>query len=100
MQGQTGDEHLLVEPQGLLRKHGELLVRDAVEIDTRKVVADINQPLTNPLVVTYRPGVNQFTSRLWRVVIISESCDIRPKRNNDSLSTSSLSPSMKQSRAS
>ena len=45
-------------------KHGELLVRDAVEMDTRKVVADIDQPLTNPLVVTYRPGVYQFTSRL------------------------------------
>ena len=64
LQGQTGDEHLLVKPQRLLGKHGELLVRDAVEMDTREVVADIDQPLTNPLVVTYRPGVYQFTSRL------------------------------------
>ena len=64
LQGQTGDEHLLVKPQRLLGKHGELLVRNAVEMDTRKVVADIDQPLTNPLVVTYSPGLYQFTSRL------------------------------------
>ena len=64
MQGKTGNKHLLVKPQCLFRKHGELLVRNAVEMDTRKVVADIDQPLTNPLVVTYRPGVDQFTSRL------------------------------------
>ena len=60
MQGQTGDEHLLVQPQRLLGKHGKLFVRDAVEMNTREV----DQPLTNPLVVTYCPGVYQFTSRL------------------------------------
>lgn len=59
-----GDEHLPVQLQRLLGKHGELLVRNAVEMDTRKVMADIDQSLTNPLVVTYRPGVYQFTSRL------------------------------------
>jgi hypothetical protein len=64
LQGQTGDEHLLVQPQRLLGKHGKLFVRDAVEMNTREVVADIDQPLTNPLVVTYCPGVYQFTSRL------------------------------------
>jgi hypothetical protein len=47
--------------RGLKRK---LFVRDAVEMNTREVVADIDQPLTNPLVVTYCPGVYQFTSRL------------------------------------
>ncbi|WP_289118479.1 hypothetical protein [uncultured Parabacteroides sp.] len=53
-----------MQPQRLLGKHGKLFVRDAVEMNTREVVADIDQPLTNPLVVTYCPGVYQFTSRL------------------------------------
>ncbi len=64
LHGKSGDEELLVEPECLFRQRGELLVRDGIEVHTREVVADIDQPLTKPLVVAYRPGVDQFTSRL------------------------------------
>lgn len=52
------------------------------------------------LLIGYAPSVYKYTSVFCRVVISSESCPIRPKRNIESLSTSSRSPSIKQSLAS
>lgn len=40
-QGQTRDQYLLMKPQGLLGEHGELLVRDGIQIDAGKVLTDV-----------------------------------------------------------
>ena len=95
----TAGQHLLVQPQRLFGKHRELLVGNRVEVDAGKVVADIDHPLADALLVGHYPPAYKFTRTLWRVVISSESCPIRPNRKSDSSSTSSLSPSTKQSRA-
>lgn len=87
------DHELFVKPERLLRELRELLVGDPFDVHTRKVVPYVGQTLTDPLRLVDLPGVYQFTSRLWRGEMISESCPISPKRNSESLSTTSLSPS-------
>lgn len=63
-QGQTRDQYLLMKPQGLFGEHGELLVRDGIQIDAGKVMTDVNHPLPDALVVRHDPPAYQFTSRL------------------------------------
>lgn len=56
--------HLFMEPKGIFRKHGEIFIAKLLDIDTWKVMSDVDHPLTHPLCVSYRPGVNQFTRAL------------------------------------
>ena len=78
---------LFVQPKGLFGYAGE-------------IVPDVKKALTDPLPVIYHPAIYKFTNVLWRVWMISASCPISPNRKRESVSMSSLSPSMKQSFAS
>lgn len=69
----TADEHLFVQPQRILGQHGELLVRNGVQIHAGKIMAHVDHPLADTLLVRDAPPVYKFTSMLWRVVISSES---------------------------
>lgn len=95
----TGYNHLLVQPKGFFREHRELIVCDGIQVYSGEIMPHIDHTLPDALLVSDRPAVYKPTNRLWRVVMISESCPIRPNRNNDSLSTNSRSPSRKQSLA-
>ena len=61
-----------MQPQRLFGKHRELLVGNRVEVDAGKVVADIDHPLADALLVGHYPPAYKFTRTLWRVVLSSE----------------------------
>lgn len=69
----TGNNHLLVQPEGFLGEHGEFFVRNSIQVHSWKVVSQIDHPLTDALLIGDCPAVYKPTKRLWRVEMISES---------------------------